>query len=46
MYFAVIFGCQVDISDHPHDVDVFMAGGFQTVYINSVEVYQVKKIRN
>jgi hypothetical protein len=23
---------------YPHDVDVFMAYGFQTVYINSVEV--------
>ena len=28
----------VDISDHLHDVDVFMADGFQTVCINSVEV--------
>jgi len=35
---VVIFDCQVDISDHLHDVDVFMADGFQTVYINSVEV--------
>lgn len=38
MYIVVIFGCQVDISDHPHDADVFVADGFQTVYINSVEV--------
>lgn len=34
MYIVVIFGCQVDISDHLHDV----ADGLQTVYINSVEV--------
>jgi len=38
VYSAVIFGCQVDISDHLHDLDVFMADDFQTVYINSVEV--------
>jgi hypothetical protein len=38
VYSVIIFGCQVDISDHLHDVDVFMAYSFQTVYINSVEV--------
>lgn len=38
MYSVVTFGCQVDVSDHMHDVDVFAADGFQTVYINSVEV--------
>lgn len=38
MYSVVIFGCQVDISHHPRDVDVFMADCFQTVYINSVVV--------
>jgi len=38
VYIVVMFGCQVDISDHLHDVDVFMADGFQTVYINGVEI--------
>jgi hypothetical protein len=38
VYIVVIFGCQVDISDHLRDVDVFAADGFQTAYINSVEV--------
>lgn len=38
MYIVVIFGRQVDISDHLRDVDVFAADGFQTAYINSVEV--------
>lgn len=27
MYSVVIFGCQVDVSDHLRDIDMFMADG-------------------